>query len=80
MILTFEQLVALRKLYPTIVVTRNEVAYDAENNVVEYDIATVDSEVEANEVAKQAAHDSATSKLKTLGLTDDEISALKGTL
>ena len=80
MILTLEQLVALRKLYPTVVITRNEVAYDAEDNVVEYDIATVNAEVESAELAKQSAHDAATAKLKKLGLTDDEISALKGTL
>jgi hypothetical protein len=34
----------------------------------------------AKQEAKQAAQDSATAKLKKLGLTDDEISALKGTL
>jgi hypothetical protein len=34
----------------------------------------------AAQTAKQAASNSATSKLKALGLTDDEISALKGTL
>jgi hypothetical protein len=34
----------------------------------------------AKQTAKQTAQNSALAKLKTLGLTDDEISALKGIL
>lgn len=71
---------ALRKLYPTVAVTRNEVAYDADGNEVAYDLQAVTAQAEADEVAKQAAHVSALAKLKKLGLTDDEISALKGTV
>jgi len=55
-------------------------AYDANNNEVAYDLATVQAEAEAMEAAKLTAQNSALAKLKTLGLTDDEISALKGTL
>jgi hypothetical protein len=45
--------------------------------------AQIDAEIirlQETEANKQAIKDSATAKLKKLGLTDDEISALKGTL
>jgi hypothetical protein len=77
---TISQLDALHQLYPNVTRTIETTAYDAENNIVEYDLAAVQAEAEAMEAAKQAAQDSATAKLKKLGLTDDEISALKGTL
>ena len=80
MSLTTQQLNAIYKLYPKVVHTVGDTAYDAQGNEVKYDLAAVTAQAEATEAAKQAAHDSATSKLKTLGLTDDEISALKGTL
>jgi len=75
-----QQLIALSKLYPSVVRTVGDVAYDVDGNEVDYDIAAVQAEAEAAEAAKQAAKDSASAKLKKLGLTDDEISALKGTL
>jgi hypothetical protein len=71
---------SLNKLYPQIVTTRGDKAFDANGNEIAYDLAAVQAEAEAAEAAKQAAQNSATSKLKALGLTDDEISALKGTL
>jgi hypothetical protein len=71
---------ALYKLYPNAIRTVGDVAYDADGNKVAYDLSAVQAEVEATEAAKQAAQDSANAKLKKLGLTDDEISALKGTL
>jgi hypothetical protein len=71
---------AIYKLYPNVIRTVGDVAYDAEGKEVSYDLAAVQAKAQADEAAKQTASSSATSKLKTLGLTDDEISALKGTL
>ena len=71
---------AIYKLNPTVINIRGDLAYDAEGNEVAYDLAAVTAQAQADEAAKQATKDSATSKLKALGLTDDEISALKGTL
>ena len=71
---------AIINLYPQVAVIRGAVAFDAEGNEVSYDLAAVQAKAKATEIAKQAAQDSATAKLKKLGLTDDEISALKGTL
>ena len=72
---------------PAIVTVRGDVAYDANEQEVEYDqaqaqakLAELQAAVEAAEAAKQSANNSANAKLKKLGLTDDEISALKGTL
>lgn len=71
---------ALQKLYPQVVTLRGDVATDADGNEVAYDLEAVTAQAEADEANKQAIKDSATAKLKKLGLTDDEISALKGTL
>ena len=71
---------AIYTLYPQVVSTVEDIAYDAEGNEVTYDLAAVTAQAESDEATKQATKDSATSKLKALGLTDDEISALKGTL
>lgn len=71
---------ALRKLYPQVATTMNDIAYDINGNEVAYDLQAVTAQAQSDEAAKQASKDSATSKLKALGLTDDEISALKGTL
>lgn len=72
---------------PAIVTVRDDVAYDANEQEVSYDLAVAKAKLAelqkaeaAVQTAKQAANDSATAKLKKLGLTDDEISALKGTL
>jgi hypothetical protein len=77
---TLSQLSALHKLYPQVVRTVEVEAFDVDGNTVDYDLAAVNNEAAKQEAAKQATKDSATSKLKALGLTDDEISALKGTL
>ena len=41
MSLTIEQTQAIYKLYPQVVTIRGDVAYDAEENVVDYDLAAV---------------------------------------
>jgi len=71
---------AIIKMYPQVTHSVGDIAYDINNNEVAYDLAAVTAQAQADEAAKQATKDSATSKLKALGLTDDEISALKGTL
>lgn len=80
MSLTIPQCEGLFKLHPQVVRIVGDVATDADGNEVEYNLAAVQAEAEAMEAAKQTTHESALSKLKALGLTDDEISALKGTL
>jgi hypothetical protein len=71
---------AIIDIHPQVVLVREDIAYDSNGNTVEYNLAEAQAHVEVTQSAKQAASDSATSKLKALGLTDDEISALKGTL
>lgn len=76
---------AIFALNPTVVTIRGDVAYDADENEVPYDKAAVEvklAEMQVEEAAKtQAAIDakqSAMAKLKKLGLTADEITALIG--
>ena len=78
---------AIFALNQDIITIRGDVAYDANENIIEYDLAQAQSKMVELQTAetiaeqtKEATHASALAKLKTLGLTDDEISALKGTL
>jgi hypothetical protein len=80
-----QQIDAIYKLYSNVVVTRGDIAYDADGKEVAYDLAAVEAKVaqdEADKVAQQAAkaaaEQSAISKLTALGLTADEIAALRG--
>ena len=43
------------KLYPQIVTIRGDVAYDAQDNVVEYDSALIDAEIAKTEYQRQRA-------------------------
>ena len=45
----------IHKLYPQIVTIRGDVAYDADDNVVEYDAALVDAEIAKTEYKRQRA-------------------------
>ena len=74
---------AIFALNPNIVTLRDEVAYDADENIVEYDkVAAQDklAEMQAEEAAKtQSAIDAkqaALNKLMALGLTEEEALAL----
>jgi hypothetical protein len=80
MSLNVNQIKTITKLYPQITRIVGDVATDVNGNQVSYNLAAVQAQAQADEAAKQATHASALAKLKTLGLTDDEISALKGTL
>ena len=54
MSLTFEQTQAIYQLYPTVVATRGDIAYDAQDNEVSYDLAAVDAKVAKNTCKAQA--------------------------
>ena len=74
---------AIYQLNPTIVTIRGDVAYDANEQVVEYDRAAAEAkalelqaEAEAAKQAQVAARQSALNKLMALGLTEEEALAL----
>lgn len=74
---------AILKLNPTVVTVRGDVAYDAEENIVDYDRAAAEAkalelqaEAEAVKQAKIDARQSALNKLMALGLTEEEALAL----
>jgi hypothetical protein len=69
---------ALRTLYPQIVTTFDDKAFDINGNEIAYDAQAVLAKAQEMEQADIAAKQSAISKLKALGLTDAEIQALKG--
>jgi hypothetical protein len=54
MSLTFEQTQAIFQLYPTVVTIRGDVAYDAQDNEVSYDLEAVDAQA-AKDVCKSQA-------------------------
>jgi len=54
MSLTIQQSEAIYQLYPTVVTIRGDVAYDANDNEVSYDIAAVDVQASKNSCSSQA--------------------------
>ena len=76
---------AIFALNPTVVTIRGDIAYDANEQEVAYDMAQAEAklaEMIAEETAKQeaqvSAKESAMDKLAKLGLTEDEVKALIG--
>ena len=69
---------SLYKLYPQVVRTVGDVAYDANGNEVAYDLAAVTAQAEADAQAVINTKASALAKLAALGLTQDEVKALVG--
>jgi hypothetical protein len=69
---------AIYKLYPSVIYTNGDKAYDKDGNEVAYDLQTVTAQSEADAQAEVAAKESALSKLTALGLTEDEVKALLG--
>jgi hypothetical protein len=69
---------ALRTLYPQIITTNGDKAYDVDGNEVVYDQAAVTAQAEADAQAAIDTKASALAKLAALGLTQDEIKALVG--
>ena len=85
MSLTVQQTEALRKLYPNVIRTVGNIAYDAEGNEVAYDLSAVTAKIAQDEADKVAAEQaqatakaSALAKLTALGLSEDEVKALVG--
>lgn len=74
---------AIYKLYPSVVHTIGNVAYDANGNEVTYDIQAVEAKIiqdEADKIAQVEAQSNAKqaalNKLMALGLTEEEALAL----
>jgi hypothetical protein len=69
---------AIYKLYPSVVRTVGNIAYDANGNEVAYDLQAVTAQAEADAQAIIDTKASALAKLAALGLTEDEVKALVG--
>ena len=69
---------ALLKLYPSVVRTVGDIAYDANGNEVAYDLQAVTAQAQADAQAIIDTKASALAKLAALGLTQDEVKALVG--
>ena len=69
---------AVYQLYPNVVSMNKDIAYDAQGNVVDYDVNAVNEKATANQQEKENAKASALAKLTALGLTADEVTALLG--
>ena len=73
-----QQLNVLYKLYPNVIRTVGDIAYDADGNEVAYDLQAVTAQAEADAQAVIDTKASALAKLAALGLTQDEVKALVG--
>ena len=76
---------AILALNSSIVTVRGDVAYDANDQVIFYNMAQAEAKLAelqaqatAQEQAKEATKASALAKLAALGLTQDEVTALIG--
>lgn len=69
---------AIYALDSSVVTIRGDVAYDANENVVEYNKSNAEAKLVELETAETATKESALSKLTALGLTADEVKALLG--
>ena len=69
---------AIYKLYPNVVRTVGDTAYDTDGNEVAYDLQAVTAQAQADTQAVIDTKASALAKLAALGLTQDEVKALVG--
>ena len=74
----FQLAQTLRKLYPQVISTDGNTAYDADGNEVDYDLQAVTAQAEADAQAVIDTKASALAKLTALGLSEDEVKALIG--
>ena len=73
-----DQISAIYKLYPQVVRTVGDIAYDADGNEVAYDLQAVTAQAQADAQTAIDIRESALAKLAKLGLTQDEVKALVG--
>jgi hypothetical protein len=78
MSLTLRERVVLTQLYPQVIVIRDDIAYDANDNEVAYDLQAVTAQAQADAQAVIDTKASALAKLTALGLTQAEVTALVG--
>ena len=78
MSLNIDQTNALYKLYPNVVRTVGDIAYDADGNEVAYDLQAVTAHAQADAQAVIDTKASALAKLAALGLSENEVKALVG--
>ena len=71
---------AIFKLNPSVVTIRDDIAYDANGNEVNYDLQAVTAQAQADAQAVIDTRTSALAKLAALGLTQDEVKSLIGTV
>jgi hypothetical protein len=76
--LNIQQLQTLRKLYPQIINTFGNKAFDVNGNEVTYDLQAVTAQAQADAQAVIDTKASALAKLAALGLTQAEVTALVG--
>jgi hypothetical protein len=69
---------AIFKLYPQIVRTVGDIAYDKDGNEVAYDLQAVTAQAQADIQTAIDTKASALAKLTALGLTQAEVTALVG--
>ena len=67
---------AIYKLYPNVIRTIGDTAYDADGNEVAYDLQAVTAQAQTDAQAIINTRASALAKLAALGLTAEEIKAL----
>ena len=73
-----DQIQAIYKLYPQVVIIRGDVATDANGNEIAYDLQAVTAQAQSDAQAVIDTKASALAKLTALGLTQDEVKALVG--
>jgi hypothetical protein len=76
--ITTQQTEAIYKLYPNVIRTVGDVAYDVNGNEVAYDLQAVTAQAQADAQTVIDTKASALAKLAELGLTQDEVKALIG--
>jgi len=76
MSLTREQAQAVHDLYPQVVRTVGDIAYDVNGNEVAYDLQAVTAQAQADAQATETAKTVALAKLTALGLTTADLTAL----
>ena len=74
--ITSDQIQAIYKLYPNVVRTVGDTAYDADGNEVAYDLQAVTTQAQKDAQAVIDTRQSALNKLMALGLTEEEALAL----